>query len=559
MIPENVSPARASTSTGASVVVQSLVEAGVEYVFGISGVHAVHLFDEVTQSSLRLIVPRHEQAAAFMADGYARASGRVGVCLATTGPGAANTVAGMGTAYMDSSRVLQITSQQAREFIGRLRGRGHDTKDQAGMFRSVTQWNTLIGSPEQIRPMLADAFCRLMTGRPRPVQIDVPLDVLGGPARRTAPATLRTHDTAPPTPDRVALTEVARRLAAAQRPAIWAGGGIMTAEAYAELDTLARRLGAPIFTSATGRNAVSSDHPLFLGALIVDAEVRRYLAHHDLLLALGTTFRADDTGDWMLRLPPMVQVDIEAEQIGKNYPVEAAVVGDARQALRGLLDILGAGPHPELASRTAAVAELRRAALDRARAEYPTELAIVDQLRAGLPRDALFVFDRSLPLYWAIHFLDVFEPRSLFQSAEFGTLGWAFPAALGAQLARPDRRVVCICGDGAIMFSCQELATAAQHQIPVTLLVINDQGYGSNRRNAVKFVGRANPADDIRSPDFVQFAGAFGIPAVRLDDVGQIAGALREASNAPGPVLIEVPLDTIEFPPRDRYGDSLDA
>lgn len=538
---------------GAAVVADSLVAAGVEVVFGISGIHGIRLFDAVERSPLRLIVTRHEQGAAFMADGYARATGRVGVCLTTTGPGAANTMAAMGTAHMDSSRVLQIATQQARAYVGQLRGRGHDTKDQLGMFRSVTQWNASIDAPELIRPLLAEAFGRLQTGRPRPVQLDLPLDVQSAPFPALPPRRDPVGEIAP-TLDLSGIERAAQLLAAAKRPAIWVGGGVMSAEAHGEVDRLARRLGAPLFASAMGKNGVASDHPLCLGPLIIDAEVRRYLASCDLLLALGTTFRADDTGDWQLRLPPLVQIDIDAGQIGKNYPVSHAIVGNLRASLQALLDALGDDEHPDLAAIAAEVSALRQRAGARARARFPAELAIIDQLRAGLPRETLLFFDRTLPLYWAVHYLDIFGPRSFFQSAEFGTLGWAFPAALGAQLAHPDRRVVCVAGDGGTLFTCQELATAVEHQISVTLVVINDQGYGSNRGNAMRAIGRVNPADTFRAPDFVQLAQAFGVPGRRLAGVGELATALAAVPTNAGPFVIELPTDTIAFPPRDGYG-----
>lgn len=545
---------RQAAYDGADVVVDSLIAAGVEVVFGISGIHGIRLFDAVSRSSLRLIVPRHEQGAAFMADGYARATGKVGVCLTTTGPGAANTMAAMGTAYMDSSRVLQIATQQAQEYIGTFRGRGHDTKDQLGMFQAVTQWNTRIESPAMIRPVVAEAFHRLDSGRPRPVQIDLPLDMQSTPFSALPPRLDAVTRDASPSVDADAIAHAARLLAAARRPAIWIGGGVMTAEAHEEVDHLARRLGAPIFSSAMGKNGASADHPLFLGPLIIDADVRHALAECDLLLTLGTTFRADDTGDWQLRLPPLIQIDIEADQIGKNYPVCHAITGDIRIVLRAVLATLGTKEHPGLAAMASKIGMLREGARTRARARYPTELAIVEQIRAGMPRDAILVFDRTLPLYWAVHYLDVFLPRTFFQSAEFGTLGWAFPAALGAQVAHPDRRVLCVAGDGGIMFTCQELATAAEHRIPVTLLVVNDCGYGSNRRNAMHAIGRVNPADTFPSPDFVQLARAFGIPARRLGSVNELADALATAPTGDGPYLIELPLDTIEFPPRDGYG-----
>ncbi len=529
--------------TGAQALVASLVAEGVEVVFGLPGVHAMPIYDALFgHQQIRHIGVRHEQAAALMADGYARSTGRVGVCLTTTGPGAANTVAALAEAYSSSSPVLEVSTQISSSLLDRGKGVLHDTKDQLGMFRAVTGWNKRVESTDDIPATVHEAFSRIRSGRARPVQIEIPVDLL---TEDGAPVISPAAEDVKPQAVEADIDAAVEALAAAQAPVIWAGGGAIAAGASDVLLALAELIGAPVMTTYKGKGIIPEDHPLSLGNWASSGEGRDMLQGMldgaDLTLAVGTRFSGVSTGDWSLSFPqPLVHIDIDETEIGKNYPAEVGVVADARSALEEILRRLrerGVGPG---SSRVEEVAGLRDAVREIVAAGQPGRLGVVEALRSMLSRDAILVCDMTMVAYTAARHFRAYQPRSFLYPAGFGTLGYAFPAALGAKIAWPERPVVAVCGDGGFIMGCQELATAVDHGIRLPVLVFNDGGYSVLKlMQDFRYEGR-RIAVDLHAPDFTALAKAFGADGLKVSEIEELGPALEKALVADGPTVIEV-------------------
>ena len=524
--------------TGGEAVVRSLAAHGVDTVFGIPGTHNLGIYDALRKmGSIRHILARHEQGAAFMADGYARASGRAGVCLSTTGPAALNTLASLGTAYSDSSPVLCIASQIPAEGIGLGKGYLHECEDQLGSFAPVTKWRARADSAAEIPGVMREAFARMLTGRPRPVAVEIPCDILDEDDDLTIPAPVAAEREAPETEQ---VKRAAELLRAARRPVIWAGGGVIGSGAGSELQQLAERLQAPVFTTVLGKGTVADDHPLAAGATILHQAAQAFVAECDVMLAVGTRFTEEETDRWGLRLPDtLIHVEIDAEEIDRNYPATVGVLGDARAALQlinGQLQDVRRGDD----GRAAGVAALRQTVWRFCQDRAPEGVELVQTLRKALPRETIIVSDLTVAAYWCRRLLDVYEPRTNIYPWGFCTLGFGLPAAIGAKAARPDRPVVALCGDGGFMFNCQELAAAVQCDAPVVTLVFNDEAYGVLRPQQEARYGVAH-AVDVVNPDFMGLAEAFGVDGCRVASIEQLGPAVAKAIEADRSALIELP------------------
>ncbi len=533
----------AARVTGAQALVASLVAESVEVIFGLPGVHALPIFDALHgHKRIRHIGVRHEQAAALMADGYTRSTGRVGVCLATTGPGAANTVAALAEAYSSSLPVLEVSTQISSSMVGKGKGVLHDTKDQLGMFRAVTAWNRRVESIDDIPATVREAFARMRSGRARPVQIEIPVDLL---TEVGEPTMLPSADVERPQAAEDDIEAAVDALAASQAPVIWAGGGAVAAGAGDVLLVLAELIGAPVMTTYKGKGVIPEDHSLSLGNWASSGEGRdllqRMLDDADMTLAVGTRFSGVSTGDWALRFPqPLVHVDIDGTEIGKNYPAEVGVVADARSALEEILRRLrerGAGAGN---SRIEKVAGLRDVVREIVAVIQPGRLSVLDALRSILPRDAILVCDMTMVAYTASRHFRVYQPRDFLYPAGFGTLGYAFPAALGAKVARPEQPVVAVCGDGGFVVGCQELATAVEHGICLPVLVFNDGGYSVLRLMQDSCYDGRRIGVDLHAPDFIALAKAFGAGGLRVTELENLGPAMDIALAADGPTVIEI-------------------
>jgi acetolactate synthase-1/2/3 large subunit len=523
--------------TGAHLLVESLIGEGVDLLFGIPGVGTLAVYDVfVDHPELRHIEVRHEQSAVFMADGYARASGRIGVAFTSNGPGALNTITAMATAFNDSVPVLHLVSENPPEVRRKGKGHFHDISDQFGIFRPVSGHAAQVALADEIPTAVQSAFFALRNRRPRPALVEFANEALTTTAM-TAPLEPAPGLQRPVDPGTVA--RAAAVLAEAERPLVWAGGGVATPEAAAALLRLAERLGAPTITTQKGKGAIPSQHPIHIGNWANEQPVRDLIAECDVLLAVGTRFSYFPTGGWSLRLPDrIVQIDIDPAEIGRNYQVEAGLVGDARAALDTLeaeLDRLGHRPLPwrddEVAKTLARISEA---------VGTPIEIEVLDQIRDALPAASLVFNDPTTIAFWARSHWKTDRPRTWFVPSGFGTLGFALPAAIGARLARPDTPSVAIIGDAGIMFTIQDLMTAVQEHVPVIVVVFNDEGYGVERRHQDHLYGRRSGVD-VMPPDFVALARAFGARGLLVDDLSRVGETVASVIDADGPTLIEVP------------------
>jgi acetolactate synthase-1/2/3 large subunit len=472
-----------------------------------------------------------------MADGYARASGELGCCLVVPGPGVLNAMSGLATAYACSSRVLCVAGQVHTPHIDAGRGVLHEIPGQLDVLRSVTKWAGRAGRPEDVPAVVAEAVRQMRTGRPRPAAVEVPPDVLEGAAADvvTPPADLD----GPPPPEAGRLEEIAALLHRAERPLIMAGGGVLQSAAWAELAELAERLDAPVLLTANGKGALSSRHRL----AFENAAAGDLVDGADTILAVGTRFASP--GGWRWRLRPeqqLLRIDADAEELTRDVVPRVAVEADARPALELLADLVP--PRPPTAWR--GLEELRERTMALVASLEP-QASFGMALRRALPDDAILIQGMTQVGYWCRAGYPVYEPRTLLGSGYQGTLGFELPTGLGAQVGRPDRRVVVTVGDGGFLFNVQELATAVQHRIPVTIVVFNDNAYGNVRRLQQQRFGR-RIASDLRNPDFVRLAEAFGLPGVRAETPESMAAAVRDGLDSDGPTLIEVPVGEMADP-----------
>ena len=532
--------------SGAESLVRSLVAHGVDTVFGLPGVQIMPIFDALHgHPEVRVVNVRHEQAAAYMADGYARASGRPGVALVVPGPGALNAAGALGTAYSASSPVLLISGQIGTGDLGRRRGVLHEVDDQLEVFRPLTKWSHRVMEADGIPSAVRRAFQELCTGRPRPVELELPPDVLTAPA----PEGDEGPDTyAPPAPTPEAVADAAQLLSNARRVLIWAGGGAVRSHAGEELAAVAELLGAPVVTTPEGKGAIPEDHPLSLGACYSTFGPAQWLAPQaDVVLAVGTRFTLPMTGPWSLRPPQaLVQIDIDPEEVGQSYPAQVGLVGDARLALGALRERL------EGAQRASSwTQEEFHAARLQAEQEVHEltsfQLPIVNALRQEMDRDAVLVSGVTNVAYWANLAYPVYEPDTYLTSSYFATLGFAFPTALGAKVARPERQVVALTGDGGFLYDVGELATAVQHGINIVVVVFNDNAFGASLNDQqTRYQGRVI-GTQLHNPDFVKLAESFGAVGMRAQPE-EFGPGLRQALSAQRPVLLEVPIPT-QTPP----------
>jgi 5-guanidino-2-oxopentanoate decarboxylase len=523
--------------SGAQLLVVCLLAEGVDLLFGIPGVGTLAVYDAfIDHPELRHVEVRHEQSAVFMADGYARASGRVGVAFTSNGPGALNTITAMATAYNDSVPVLHLVSENPPHVRQKGKGHFHDISDQFGVFRPVTGHAAQVALAAEIPAAVHAAFFALRNRRPRPALVEFANEAFTtATSYRVPPGAERLESTI----EQSSLSRAAGILADAQRPLVWAGGGIATMEASVALTRIVERLGAPTITTQKGKGALPSEHPLHIGNWANEQPARDLIADCDVLLAVGTRFSYFPTGGWSLRLPDrIVQIDLDPAEIGRNYPVEAGVVGDAETILDALESELDRIGHVALPWRDDEVAKTLSRITEAV--DTPIEIEVLDQVRSVLPPESLVFNDPTTIAFWARSHWKTDRPRTWFVPSGFGTLGYAMPAAIGARLARPDTPSIAVIGDAGVMFTIQDLMTAVQENVPVIVVVFNDEGYGVERRHQDHLYGRRSGVD-VRPPDFVALAHAFGARGILVEDLSRVGETLESVLDADGPTVIEIP------------------
>jgi acetolactate synthase-1/2/3 large subunit len=524
--------------TGAELLVAGLRAAGAEVAFGLPGVHNLALWEAARGTPLPIVGVRHEQAAAGAADGYARASGRAGVALVTTGPGAANTLGALGEAWASRSPVVVVATDVPAALKsppgGPVRMSLHEGADQAGMARPVTKHVLEATRPDEL-PGLAQRACALALAPPaRPVWLQVPADVLR--AEADAPAATEPPPRAEPgaaaepppggappaaEPPAAAAQAAADALGRAERPLVWAGGGAVADGAGPAVAALARRLGAPVLTTFSARGLLGDD-PLAVGLPPHVPEAGGLWDAADAVVAVGSDLDGMSTQNWRQPPPPLlVAVNVDPDDATKSYLADHVLAGTAAAGCGALAAALAGGPdRPPWAD----LGDLRARAWARLRDEHPAELAFLDATAAALPPSAVVVADMCIPGYWLAGFHRVAAPRRLQYPMGWGTLGFAFPAALGAACSGAGP-VVAVCGDGGFLFACGELATAAQERLPVTVVVVDDGGYGMLRFDQRR-AGAEPSGVDLRTSDFALLAQAFDVHAERVDGLG---GAFADA------------------------------
>ncbi|MCH8848919.1 MAG: thiamine pyrophosphate-binding protein [Chloroflexi bacterium] len=526
--------------TGGQALARSLAREGVRVIFGLPGVQLYHATDALyDEPGIRFINVRHEQATAYMADGYARASGRPGTAMVVPGPGLMNASAAIGTAYAASSPVLVIAGQVNRDLIGVDRGILHEVNDQQDIIRPVTKAAYRVLDPTEIPAVVREAFRQLRTGRPRPVEIEIPPETL---AEEADIELLEPGDDTREAADQASIEEAARILAAAERPLIWAGGGVISSGASDALLRVAEHLQAPVVATPEGKGAIPDSHYLSLGAMKRDDPMRDHLATHDVILAVGTRFAVANPTE----AQRVVQIEIDPDEAGRNFANTHRVVGDARATLEALHEVLTSTSEPRPSRR----AELEAYRAGRAGPELRVEPqdALLKAVRSAVPDDGILVAGMTQLGYYSRAFYPVYEPGTYMTSSYFGNLGYAYPVALGAKVAQPGRAVVALSGDGGFQFNVQELATAVQHNINAVVVVFNDNAYGNVLRDQmVRFNGRVIGAE-LHNPDFVRLAEAYGVRGVRADGPDALELALREALAIEAPTLIEVPVGPMPSP-----------
>jgi len=494
------------TRIGGHVIVECLEALGADTAFGLPGIHALAMFDGLRSSGVRYIGTRTELNAAFAADGYARASGRPAPVLLSTGPGALNSLTGIMEASSAHVPVVAIASQIPTDLIGRGRGYLHELRDQAASFLPLVKWTERATSAAEIPEMLAEAWRRAQAPPSGPVFVEIPVDVLTGEADLAPVDELDGTPDQSPVPDVAEATNV---LARAERPVLWAGGGVLRSGAWDELRALAERLGAPVATTYMGKGAFPEEHPLSLGSAADEAAFQDAVADADVLLCVGTELGAETTGQYAFRpRGRIVQIDAVRERIGANYEA-LGLVGDAKATLGELLGALGPG---EPATDGAGTARATRERIERGLDEQERDLerGLLRTIREALPRDAVGAWDMTILAYWAGAHFPALEPRRFLYPLGSGTLGYAWPAALGAAAATGGPTLA-VAGDGGIHYGLSELASARGNGLDATLLLVDDGGYGILREYQRDTFGETFGVD-LAQPDFARLFDAFGIP-----------------------------------------------
>ncbi|KSV74486.1 hypothetical protein N182_27985 [Sinorhizobium sp. GL2] len=507
---------------------------GVDHVFGIPGVHTVELYRGLENSQIRHITPRHEQGAGFMADGYARVTGKPGVCFIITGPGMTNILTAMGQAYADSIPMLVISTVNSHGRMDSGDGWLHEMPDQRGMVENLTAFSRTIHRPEDLPAAMAQAFAVFEGARPRPVHIELPINVVRASADHLPPP-VRAPVLAPPAPARSAIQAAKDLLSEAKHPVILVGGGAV--KAAAAVKQLAERLDAPVVMTVNARGMLDHVHPLSVSLSASMPKTRALIADADVVLALGTEFGKTDYDNYengQFAIPGrLIRVDLDPQQIRRGAVAEIGLVADALETAEALLAAL-----PEHVDHDGAA---RAEKAMRGRAELSGamrgDLVMLDAMRDALP-EAIFVGDSTQLVYAGNTAFAAARPASYFNSATgFGTLGYGLPAATGAALGSGGRPVIALVGDGGLQFSLAELASAVEADVPVILMLHDNSGYGEIK-TYMQSKGIAPLGVDILTPDLAEMAKASGWTVKRLDSRDDLANSLRELAHAARPAML---------------------
>ncbi len=534
--------------TGAQIFFECLKAEGVDTIFGLPGGAVIDIYDEMPKHNIRHILVRHEQGAAHMADGYARATGRVGVCLVTSGPGATNTVTGIATAYMDSIPIVVFTGQVPTPLIG---NDAFQEADIVGISRPCTKHNYLVTDVRDLAKIIREAFYLAGSGRPGPVLVDLPKDVINAKTDFKYPKKLSLKGYKPTY--EAHLGQIKRAYTAitkAKKPVIYAGGGVIASNAAKELKELGEKLGCPVTTTLMGLGGFPAPHELWLGMLGMHGTFRANMAvaGTDLLIAIGARFDDRITGklDEFAPTAKIIHIDIDPTSISKNVKVDIPIVGDCKDALKKLIQQAKENPISDLK-------KIRKPWLDQIqkwKETYPLAYEqsddvikpqyVVEKIYELCKGKAIITTEVGQNQMWAAQYYHYSEPRTLLTSGGLGTMGYGLPAAIGAQAAFPDRLVIDIAGDGSIQMCIQELTTAVENNLPVKVAILNNQYLGMVRQWQQIFYDKNYCATCLKiAPDFVKLAEAYGAVGLRASKPHEVEEVIREAFASPRPVLMD--------------------
>jgi acetolactate synthase-1/2/3 large subunit len=536
------------SNTGGQILVASLIGQNVDTLFTVPGVQldwAIEALRE-RQDQIALVVPRHEQATTYMADGYYRVNGRPGVAMVVPGPGVLNAGAGLATAYAANSKVVLIAGNVHSHGVGGGHGLLHEIKDQTGLIAGLTKWNVSVKDPAQIGAAISAAFAQLHAGRPRPVGIEIPHDVLEMRATTAPPETpVWSADAMPQAAaplDMEVVDRIAKAIDQARLPVLYVGGGVLAANASGALARLAHKVGMPVVLSDNGRGALSDRDPLSMNTLAGRAVFERA----DLAIVVGSRFMNAlyPSPAWNAAGTRFIYINIDADDLRALRGAEIALQADAAVALDALADAV----RPREVLTDAEARGLKSWAQAQINQVSP-QVDYIRAMRAALPEDGIFVNELTQVGYLSRIAFPVYAPRTYIGPGYQGTLGYGFPTALGAAVGGGGRRVLSITGDGGFGWNLQELATARKYNLPVTLVIFNDGHFGNVRAIQKRVFGPDSQiAVTLQNPDFIALAAAFGVPGVRAMSAGELQAAIIESLGEKGPVLIEVPVGEMPSP-----------
>jgi len=541
---------------GGEAIIKSLTDQGVDTVFGYPGGVLLPLYDVIYDSNLRHILVRHEQCAAHAADGFARASGRVGVCIGTSGPGATNLITGIATAYMDSSPIVAIAGQVATGLIGNDAFQEVDT---IGITMPITKHNFQAMKAEEIPGMIKSAFYIAGTGRAGPVVLDLPKDVQEEEFEYELSKDLELPGYKPTKKGHpLQVKKAAKMILNSKKPVILAGGGIILSDSSKELLRLSEIIEAPVTTTLMGKGSFPEDNPLSLGMLGMHGrKVSNLIVDEcDCLIAIGCRFSDRTTGliSEFANNAKIIHIDVDPAEIGKNVDVDIPIVGDAKIILKNLIDVV---EKVKNVNKTESewlkhVLKFKQTCIPRLSFdEIPLKpQQVIKELSEAITDDTIVTTDVGQNQMWMAHYFTSRNPRKFISSGGLGTMGFGFPAAMGAKIAMPDNDVVAVCGDGGFLMVCQDLATIKEYEIPVVICVLDNRRLGMVSQWQKLFYNKRMSHTDLgQSPDFVKLAESFGVSAERVEKPGEMRETVEKAILSGEPYLIDVIIDPEEILP----------
>ena len=518
---------------GGDILIECLKAQGVSAVFGMPGTQNIQIYDALLQrggGTIDHYLVRHEYAATQMADGYARATGEPGVAITVPGPGASNASTGILEAFTDCAPVLLITGQSDSSLYSKHPSKMFHGLDQMRFFESITKYCAIAHTVDEIPLVVENAFKAMRSGRPGPTMLEFPMDVVTGEGEVRIPPRVERSELPPP--DDADLSTAVETIRNAKMPVIFAGSAVFHSNARNELRLLAEKLNAPVIVTRNGKGVLPEDHPLAL-QICYGYLGREALERADCLIGIGPRFTSIDTRNWSLELPqPFIQIDEDANEIGLEYPCDVGVVGDLKLTLQALIEDVAPGQN----GWDEILAELRT------KFDAQPSLPIIHELQDVLPRDTIYAIDVHALGYASFAELPIYDPRTFLYPNIGVALGHAYPAAIGAKVAHPDRPVICFSGDGGFLMGAVEMATAMKYGINVVAIVVNDGALSAIKGSQLKGCEGRTIDTDLLNPDFVEFAQSFGAYAKRVENLGDFKDTLRDALAAEKPALIEVML-----------------